>query len=108
MSGEIIVLITSPPNQSEGLARTLVEEHLAACVNIVPGVQSIYLWEGKVCNDSEQLLVVKSNRSAWEKLRERVIQLHSYEVPEIICLCVDDGDKRYIEWLNNALVSSKG
>lgn len=102
MAGEIIVLITCPPDESEKLAQTLVEERLAACVNIIAQVKSIYLWQGNVCNDSEQLLVVKSNRSAWDKLKERVKQLHSYEVPEIVLFSLEDGYKPYIDWLNAA------
>ncbi|HEY9793749.1 MAG TPA: divalent-cation tolerance protein CutA [Candidatus Obscuribacterales bacterium] len=103
MSGEIVVLVTCPAEHSEKLASTLVEEHLAACVNIVQSVKSIYFWDGKVCNDSEDLLVVKSRRSAWDQLRERVKQLHSYEVPEIVCFPLEDGYQPYMEWLNKAV-----
>jgi periplasmic divalent cation tolerance protein len=103
MSGEIVVFITCPPDLSESMSRTLVEERLAACVNIIGGIRSIYAWEEKICNDSEQLLVVKSNRSAWDKLCERVKQLHSYDVPEIVCLPIEDGYRPYLAWLNGAV-----
>jgi periplasmic divalent cation tolerance protein len=102
MADQIIVLITCPPDQSEKLAQTLVEERLAGCVNIINAVKSIYLWQGKLCNDSEELLVVKSTRSAWDKLKERVKQLHSYEVPEIVFFPLEDGYKPYMDWLSAA------
>jgi periplasmic divalent cation tolerance protein len=105
MAGEIIVLITCPPETSEDLARAIVEERLAACVNIVDRVRSIYLWEGKLCNESEHLLVVKSKRDIWERLRDRVKQLHSYDVPEIVCFNLEDGYRPYMEWLDAALTA---
>ncbi len=103
MAGEIIVLVSCPPDESEKLARTLVEERLAACVNIIERVRSIYVWEGKICNESEELLVIKSNTSVWSKLEERVKELHSYEVPEIVMIALEDGYKPYIDWLNSAV-----
>lgn len=103
MAGEILVLVTAPSSESEQLAKTLVEERLAACVNIMSNVRSIYVWEGKVCNESEELLVIKSTRSAWDALTHRVKQLHSYDVPEIICVSIEDGDKPYLDWLNAAV-----
>lgn len=105
MTDEIIVLVTCPPSESEKLARVLVEERLAACVNILDNVRSIYMWEGKLCNETEQLLVIKSNRAVWSELSERVKQLHSYDVPEIIALPIEFGHKNYLEWLNSAVRS---
>lgn len=103
MADEIIVLITCPAAASENLARTLVEERLAACVNILDNVKSIYEWQGKICNEIEQLLVVKSNRATFDMLCERVKALHSYEVPEIIALPIDLGYAPYLHWLNSAI-----
>lgn len=108
MSGEIVVLVTCPVEHSERLAVALIEEHLAACVNIVPSVKSIYIWEGKICNDSEQLLIVKSKQNVWEKLRDRLKQLHTYEVPEIVCFPLADGYKPYMEWLGAQVVPACG
>jgi periplasmic divalent cation tolerance protein len=100
MASEILVLVSAPAGESEQLAKTLVEERLAACVNIMPNVRSVYSWEGKICNETEELLVIKTNRSMWDALRERVEQLHSYDVPEIISLPIEDGHKPYLDWLN--------
>lgn len=105
MAGEIIVFVTCPPAESEKIARALVEEKLAACVNIIDGVKSIYLWEGNLCNESEQLLVVKSSKSVWERLCERVKELHSYEVPEIVFFQLEDGYQPYLDWLNGAIAA---
>lgn len=99
MAGEIVVLVTCPPAESENLAIALVEERLAACVNIINGVQSIYLWDGKVCNETEKLLVIKSHSSVWDKLRDRVHELHSYDVPEVVSLPIADGLKPYMDWI---------
>jgi periplasmic divalent cation tolerance protein len=104
MSNEhVIVLVTSPAAESEKLACALVQEGLAACVNVVDGIRSIYVWEGKLCNESEQLLVVKSTRAKWHLLKDRVKELHPYDVPEIICLPIEDGYKPYLDWLSNAV-----
>ena len=103
MPNEIIVLVTCPASESEKLARALVERSLAACVNIVPGIRSIYVWEGKVCNESEELLVIKSTTAAWDQLSTAVKELHSYDVPEIISLPIGAGDKPYLDWLNSAV-----
>lgn len=100
MKSEILVLVSAPASESEQLAKTLVEERLAACVNVLSNIRSIYVWQGKLCNEAEELLVVKTNRSAWNALRERVEQLHSYDVPEIICIPIEDGHKPYLDWLN--------
>lgn len=105
MAGEIMVLVTCPATESEKLARALVEERLAACVNIVDNVRSIYLWKGNLCNETEHLLVIKSNRSVWAGMCATVRSLHPYEVPEIIALPIEEGSKQYMEWLNSCINS---
>lgn len=97
------VLITAQPDQAATIARTLVEEKLAACVNILSPIRSIYCWEGKLCDDQETLLVVKTKRSLFEELRSQVIKLHSYQVPEIIALPIVEGHQSYLDWLNKAV-----
>ncbi len=103
MANELIVLVTCPASQSESIARQLVDERLAACVNIVPGITSVFRWQGEVSSESEQLLVIKSNRDNWEALARRAKELHSYDTPEILCLSVEDGYKPYLEWLNSSV-----
>jgi len=101
-SGALVVLITCPDaSVGETLARALVEEGLAACVNLVPGLTSLYRWKGKLCRDSEILLVVKTRRRKLAALRRRVQALHPYTVPEIVALPIVAGSPAYLKWLRD-------
>ena len=98
--GHIIVYITVPSREvGEGLARMLVGERLAACVNIVPGMTSIYSWEGEVEEDEELLLMVKTKSTLFERLSEAVQKAHPYEVPEVIGVPIVAGSKAYLDWI---------
>lgn len=100
MTEALVVLVTTPtPERAAEIARALVEERLAACGNVVPGLRSIYRWEGKVQEDVEALLVLKTTRGRFEALRERVLSLHPYDVPEVIALPVEAGSAPYLAWL---------
>ena len=90
--------------EGESLARTLVEERLAACVNRVRPVQSIYRWEGKVEQSEEELLIIKSKKSLLGKLQLRIKELHSYSVPEIIALPIVEGSEDYLRWVDEQLL----
>ena len=98
---EAIVVYITAPNEEEAarIARTIVEERLAGCVNIVKGIRSIYSWQGKIEDDSEVLMIVKTQRHLFEALKRRVKELHSYTVPEIIALPVIEGSDDYLNWL---------
>jgi len=96
----IVVLVTTPtPDRAAELARALVEERLAACGNVVPGLRSIYRWEGKVVDEAEALLILKTTRARFEALRERVLALHPYAVPEVVALPVLAGNAPYLAWI---------
>jgi len=96
----VVVLITVPNvDVAEKVANMLVSEHLAACVNIVPNVTSIYFWEGKVCRDEELLLVIKTRASLIEQLVSAVRKVHPYTVPEIISLPIFAGFSVYLKWV---------
>jgi periplasmic divalent cation tolerance protein len=100
MTDALVVLVTAPtPERAAEIARAVVEERLAACGNVVPGLRSIYRWEGKVQEDAEALLVLKTTRARFEALRDRVLALHPYEVPEVIALPVEAGSARYLAWI---------
>ncbi|KAF0177852.1 MAG: periplasmic divalent cation tolerance protein [Nitrospirae bacterium] len=96
----IVVFITAP-NEEEAakMARVLVEEKLAGCVNIVRSISSIYSWQGKTEDDSEALMICKTKKSLFDALKERVIQLHPYTVPEIVALPIIAGSEKYLDWL---------
>ncbi|TVP48962.1 MAG: divalent-cation tolerance protein CutA [Gemmatimonadales bacterium] len=98
--GVRVVLVTLPDAASAGsMARILVEEGHAACGSIVPGVSSIYRWEGKIHEDTEVLLVLKTSEPALAGLLRRVPELHSYDVPEVLALPVTEGHPPYLDWV---------
>ena len=100
MSEFALVLTTVPDgDQGETIARTLVEERLAACVNLLPPMTSIYRWRGAVERESERQLIIKTTRQRVEALRARLSALHPYELPEFIVLAVSDGGAAYLQWI---------
>ncbi|MGD0885392.1 MAG: divalent-cation tolerance protein CutA [Thermodesulfovibrionales bacterium] len=98
---ETIVVFITASNEDEAarIARALVEERLAGCVNIIKGIRSIYSWMGKVQDEAEVLMIVKTRESLFDALSTRVKELHSYAVPEIIALPVIKGSTDYLTWL---------
>jgi len=95
-----VVLVTAPDAETgAGLGRALVAERLVACVNLVPRVRSIYRWEGQVEEDEEVLLVIKTRADRLAALRERVVALHPYDVPEVVALPVVGGSDAYLDWV---------
>jgi periplasmic divalent cation tolerance protein len=99
----VIVLTTLPPDTNAGsFARTLVQEQLAACVNVLPEMRSIYRWEGRVEDAREHQVIIKTTRERVPELRERVRALHPYEVPEFIVLPVVDGSEGYLAWIGQS------
>ena len=94
----LVVCCTAAPGEAESLAKALVEEHLAACVNIA-SVRSCYSWEGKIVVDPEALLIIKTTKCDFEPLKKRILELHSYALPEIIALPVTEGHQPYLDWM---------
>jgi periplasmic divalent cation tolerance protein len=104
MTDKILVLTTaSSKDEARKIGRELVERMLAACVNIVPQVGSIYRWEDKVQEAEEWLLIVKTTRGAFERVREAINQLHSYDLPECICLSIEVGSAEYLGWIGQSV-----
>lgn len=94
------IFMTAPDGATaELLARALVEERLAACVQVVPGVVSLYRWEGELHRDAENLMIAKTTAERVERLRARVVELHPYDVPEVLVLEVEDGHQPYLDWV---------
>jgi periplasmic divalent cation tolerance protein len=101
MQEHLVALITAgSQEEADRIANTLVSEMLAACVNVLPGVTSVYRWEGEVQRDQEWLLVVKTTREVLDDLVRRVQAIHSYDLPEIIALPVVGGSKGYLRWID--------
>jgi periplasmic divalent cation tolerance protein len=93
---------------AERLARLLVEERLAACVQVVPGVRSFYRWEGEVAFDPEHLLLVKSTAGRFAAICERVRSEHPYDTPEVLAVAVPGADARYASWLRESVAHPRG
>jgi periplasmic divalent cation tolerance protein len=95
-----VVLMTAPSaDVAAAIGRTLVEERLAACANIVPAVRSIYTWQGKICDESEVLCIIKTRRALFDGLRARISALHPYEVPEIVAIDPSTVSEPYANWV---------
>lgn len=107
LMGEVdtLVVLVTVPSAEEGMrmARTLVEERLAACVNVVPAVRSIFFWEGRLQEEGEALLVMKTGRERYDALEHRILALHPYSVPEILALPVESGSSAYVAWVRESV-----
>ena len=100
----IVVLCTCPDRETaRRLASDLVDRRLAACVNLVPGLESIYRWEGRTETSEECLMIAKTSNAGFERLRDRVVELHPYELPEIVAVPVIDGLPEYLEWVTGSI-----
>jgi periplasmic divalent cation tolerance protein len=100
----LIVLVTTPDRKlADKIAQVLIEEKLAACVNILPEVYSRYWWRGRIENDRELLLIIKTLKSRFKALQKRVLKLHAYEAPEILALPVAAVNPTYLKWLSESI-----
>jgi periplasmic divalent cation tolerance protein len=99
----VVVFVTTPEAEAQGLAEVLVREKKAACVNIVPKVRSTYWWQGEIESDDESLLIIKTRLSLLDDLIEVVKETHSYEVPEVIALPILGGNQDYLDWIGSVL-----
>ncbi len=96
----LVVLVTAPDTDTAvRLGRALVEEQLAACANILPGVRSIYRWQGAVHDDAEVLLIIKTTATVQERLTQRMLALHPYDTPEVVALPIVAGSDSYLRWI---------
>ena len=104
MTDALVVLVTVPSrDDGERIAEAVVGESLAACVNIVGPIRSIYRWQGELARDDEHLLLIKTTRAGYAALESRVLALHSYENPECIALPVERGAAAYLEWVTKGV-----
>jgi len=104
MTDKRIVLSTAgSEDEARKIAHHLVEHHLAACVNLVPQIESIYRWQGKIESSQEWLLVIKTTAEKFPAVRDAIRELHSYELPECIAISVEDGSADYLEWIAGSL-----
>jgi periplasmic divalent cation tolerance protein len=99
----IVLTAASSEEEAQKIARYLVESRVAACVNIIPQIASIYRWQGKVEESCEWLLIVKTTAAASGQVQQAITELHSYDVPECICLNIEDGSPNYLQWIAEAV-----
>ncbi len=107
-SEHVVVFITVPQGKGAEIARFIVERRLGACTNIVSGVRSLYWWQGKVEDDGEELLIVKTRRSVLPRLIREVKSVHPYSVPEIIALPIIAGNPDYLKWIDDEVPGDDG
>lgn len=107
---DTLVVVVTTPSVEDGhtIARALVAERLAACVNVVPGIRSVFFWEGRLQEEAEALLVIKTRRECYEALQRRVIELHPYSVPEVLALPVEAGSPTYLAWVGETVRTEGG
>jgi periplasmic divalent cation tolerance protein len=104
VSDALVVLTTvARAEDAEYIAREMVERRLAACVNLLPPVTSVYRWQGEVTREQEHVLLMKTHKDRFEALRTRLVEIHPYETPEVIALPVVAGDAAYLKWIDESL-----
>lgn len=104
MTDKVVILVTAASlRESKKIAKRLVEAQLAACVNISQPIRSVYRWEGKLADDKEYLLLIKSTRPLFPEIKAAISKIHSYHTPEIICLPIIDGSRNYLQWLEDSV-----
>ena len=107
-TGVLVVYVTAPVSSAADLAKALVGKRLAACVNLIPSVRSIYHWEGAIQDEAEALLIIKTTAAGYDALRDEVLALHPYSVPEVIALPVVTGSAPYCAWVHQSVLSGDG
>lgn len=102
---DALLMISTAGSEKEArkVARILVEERLAACANVIPGVRSFFYWKGRLCREKEALILVKTVNNQAKRIIDKIKEIHSYEVPEIIFFRVDKGEKNYLKWVEKMM-----
>ena len=101
MSNHVVIYITAGSmSEAKKIGHALVEEKLAACSNIISPINSIYNWQGKICDDKEALMILKTKKKLFKQIVKKVEELHSYDVPEIIAMPIIEGSSKYLSWVN--------
>jgi len=104
VTDKVVIMVTAASRREcQKIARHLVEARLAACVNITQPIESIYRWEGKVADEKEYLMLIKSTRELFPEIKAAISRIHSYHTPEIICLPIVDGSRNYLQWLGDSV-----
>jgi periplasmic divalent cation tolerance protein len=103
----IVLTAAGSEEEARKIARSLVERQLAACVNVMPRITSIYRWQGKVEEAGESLLIIKTTAGVFDQVRQVIAELHSYELPECVCLAIEGGSPGYLQWIAESVVTEE-
>ena len=104
MTDKIVVIVTAASaRECRKIAKHLVGARLAACVNVTQPIRSIYRWEGKIADEKEFLMLIKTTRELFPEIKTEISKIHSYHTPEIICLPIIDGSRNYLQWLSDSV-----
>lgn len=104
MTDKVVIMVTAASRREcRKIARHLVEAKLAACVNVTQAVESLYRWEGKIADEKEFVLFIKSTRDLFPEIKAEISRIHSYHTPEIICLPIIDGSRNYLQWVSDSV-----
>ncbi len=104
MTDKVVIMVTAASRREcRKIARHLVEAQLAACVNITQPVESLYRWEGKLADEKEFVMLIKSTRDLFPEIKTEISRIHSYHTPEIICLPIIDGSRNYLQWVSDSV-----
>ncbi|MBI1941673.1 MAG: divalent-cation tolerance protein CutA [Acidobacteria bacterium] len=107
VTDKVVIMVTAASRREcRKIARRLVEAKLAACVNITQGIESIYRWEGKLADEKEFVMLIKSTRGLFSQIKTEISKIHSYHTPEIICLPIIDGSRNYLQWVGDSVKPS--
>src|SRR6476660_8899877 len=108
MTNELVVFVTtSNGDEANNIADALVSERLAACVNIVAAIKSVYRWEGKINSDNEALMIIKTTGERYPDVERRVKELHSYGTPEVVAIRIEQGSEQYLNWLRDSTTNEE-
>jgi periplasmic divalent cation tolerance protein len=103
----VVFMTASSKDEARLLAEMLVDRHLAACVQIIPEIESVYRWQGKVERQAEVLLIAKTLSGKFAELEREVVKLHSYETPEVVAFTLSDGSRPYLDWLRSSVTKNQ-
>jgi periplasmic divalent cation tolerance protein len=105
MDNDVMLVLSTASSEKEAItiAQALVDQELAACVNIVPAIRSIYRWKGKIWNEVENMIFIKTTSAQLEEIKKTLKDLHSYELPEVLAVKIDDGEKNVLNWIGSSV-----
>jgi len=109
MENDVILILSTASSEKEAvtIAQALVEQELAACVNVVPAIRSIYRWKGKIWNEVENMMFIKTTAGLFEEVKKTIKEFHSYELPEVLLVKIDDGEKNVLNWIGASVRGGK-